>query len=383
MIAVLRAIFAAGLALICETASAQDYSRYRVIDTTTLDLMAGPANTAALLSPDGSRLLHIHSDICLLAPADGGSWSKVGCTKNEPKFELRAPEDMLWSPRSDRLVLPTFVSGLMAFRDTDIRLFDPRTMAVTNLTDDGLDDGLLDNQAPGNFDLIARWVDEDTIVFLRYPVPKGGIGKGGWPSLMTVDAAGGEPKVLFTIPGAERVLVYALAVSPDGRRIAYSFDDRNNASVGGIFMLDIGSAAVERVATAADIGQPPVGLAFSADGNFLLLLGTNETGLDARVLDPAAGKVVPVDTTHNITGVAWSPTGSALAYVSVDHTKSDEPGGLFLANRPGEPGRKLLTGALMPPVCCGRLPFTWASNDTMILGNAEKHDAPLFVRLGQ
>ena len=37
----------------------------------------------------------------------------------------------------------------------------------------------------------------------------------------------------------------------------------------------------------------------------------------------------------------------------------------------------------MPPVCCGSLPFAWAVNDTMILGNVDEHRAPLFVRLGE
>jgi hypothetical protein len=384
MAPIVRILLATGLAAMCGVASAEDYSGYRVIDTSVLDLMAGPANTAALLSPDGSRLLHLDGGhICLLAPAEAGAWSKVGCTKTLD-LGLVAPEDALWSPRGDRVVMPTYVVGLLRLEDTDIRVFDPHAMTVTNLTDDGYDGGLLHNAMPGNFDLIARWLDDDTIAFLRYPIVKDGVGKGGPPSVMTIKAAGGEPAALATIPGADRLAVYVLAVSADGRRIAYSYDDRDNPGIAGIYVLEVGSVAPERVAAMTDVGQPPFGLAFSADGKFLLLIGENETNreLDARVLDLATGKVVPVDATRNVTGVAWSPTGSALAYVTIDRTKTDEPGGLFLANRPGEPGLQLLKGAFMPPVCCGRLPFIWASNDTMILGNAEKQDAPLFVRLG-
>ena len=69
MAATTRILLATGLAAMCGIASAEDYSAYRVIDSAALDLMAGPANTAALLSPDGSRLLHVGtSQICLLAP---------------------------------------------------------------------------------------------------------------------------------------------------------------------------------------------------------------------------------------------------------------------------------------------------------------------------
>jgi WD40 repeat protein len=378
-----RILLATVVTMACDVASAKDYSAYYVVDKTELDMMAGPANTALLLSPDGSRLLHVASDICLLAPADQRSWSRVGCGKNEPGFRLGPPEDLLWSPDGARMVMPTYNSALLAFRDTDIRLLDPRTLTVSNLTDDGLDDSLFDNPAAGNLDIIARWVDDDTIAFLRYPITKAGAGKGGPPSIMTIDAAGGAPKVLLTNAGADRLAVYALAVSSDGRRLAYSFDDKDQPEVAGIYLLDIGNPAPQRAASMAAVGAPPRGLAFSPDGKFLLLLGENQTGIDARVLDLATGKVVPVDATRNVTGVAWSPTGSALAWVTNDREKAGEPGGLFLANRPGEPGRQLLKGALMSPVCCFLLPFTWAANDTMVLGNIEKMDAPLFVRVGE
>jgi hypothetical protein len=384
-----RILVTIGLAAISGVASARDYSGYRVIDSATLDLMAGPVNTAALLSPDGSRLLHIGSNICLLAPAEAGAWKKAGCIKNRPDYEARAPEDALWSPRSGRVVMPTYVAGVLGLNDTDVQVFDPDTMTITNLTDDGYGSTLQKSPTPVNFDLIARWLEDDTILFLRYPIGKEAVGNSGsgWPppSLMTIAAAGGKPTELLTLPSAGRLHVHTLAVSADGRRIAYGYNDNDNPGVAGIYVLEVGRTAPKRVAAMTHVGKPPEGMAFSADGDFLLLLGPYDPdmGQSARVLDVATGKVVPVDTNRTVAGVAWSPNGSALAYVTDNRTKANEPGGLFLANRPGEPGRRLLSGAFMPPVCCGRLPFTWASNDTLILGNAAKHDAPLFVRLGK
>ena len=369
------------LAVMSGAASAADYSGYRVTETQMLDLVAGPANTAALLSPDGRQLLHIGtSQICLLTQAQ--AWSRTRCIDNNPRLGLRAPEDALWSPRGDHVAMPTYVEGLLMFSDTDIRVLDPQTMTVTNLTDDGNDGGLLKNPKPGNFDAIARWLDNDTLVFLRYPIsPDIAIGP---PSLMTIKVTGGAPSAIVTLPDTESITIYVIAVSADGR-IAYSLDDRKAPAVSGIHILEAGSTTPRRIAAMSDIGQPPVGMAFSADGKFLLLLGLNETkmGLDARVLDLAGGKSMPVDTRRNVTGVAWSPAGAALAYVTIDHEQPDEPGGLFLVNQPGEAGRELLKGSFMAPVCCGNLPFTWASNDTMILGNAAKHDAPLLIRLGE
>ena len=64
---------------------------------------------------------------------------------------------------------------------------------------------------------------------------------------------------------------------------------------------------------------------------------------------------------------SWSPTGSALAYITYDRTNADMPGGLFLAEAPGKPARLLVGGAFFPAVCCGQQPFIWASNDTMLI----------------
>lgn len=59
----LRNSLFAGLAValaFATSAMAQDYSKYRVLDTAVIqDMLAGPSQTAALLSPDGSRLLHL------------------------------------------------------------------------------------------------------------------------------------------------------------------------------------------------------------------------------------------------------------------------------------------------------------------------------------
>jgi hypothetical protein len=83
-------------------------------------------------------------------------------------------------------------------------------------------------------------------------------------------------------------------------------------------------------------------------------------------------------------GVAWSPSGSALAYITYDRTNAQMPGGLFLAEAPGKPARLLIGGGFFPTVCCGQEPFTWASNDTMIIAQmGDKLGTVLFVKLGQ
>lgn len=386
MKACLRILFAMGLAALGSMAWAKDYSDYRVTESTALDLVAGPANTAALLSPDGAWLLHVDtSGLCLLASEKDGTWSKVRCTDKKPDDWRGTPEDALWSPHGRRLVLPTFAASLIFFEDTDIRVLDPATMSISDLTDDGYDGGVFKSRAAAMLDLNGRWIDDETIIFLRYPIAQGGSAVGAQAQLLKINAAGGQPIVLATLPPSDAALpVYVLAVSADGSHFAYSYDDGHDPGRAGLYLFEPGAGTPRRIAAMADVGKPPLGMAYSADGAFLLLLGSSATGvgLEARVLELATGKIVPVDARRTVTGVAWSPTGATLAYVTGDRDNANDPAGLFLAPHPGAPARRLLKGLFMPPVCCGNLPFAWAVNDTMILGNVDNPQAPLFVRLG-
>jgi hypothetical protein len=370
---------------LCGHAAAQDYATFRVLDTRVIeDMMTSAGQTAALLSPDGSRVLHLNGrEFCLLAPSQIGPWAEIACAQSTPDNRPGLAVDMLWSPAGNQLLMPTYSDAFQRFKDTDIRLFDPATFTVRNLTDDSVDGSLL-NDGPANLDVLARWIDGDSVAFVRYAIPEGGFKQGASTSLMTIDVAGGLPEPAFEIATKGGLQIWAMAVSADGRQIAYSVAGKDDADKAGIYLLNLGEAAPKRVAAMLDAGEPPSGLAFSADGKFLLLLAPNLDGIDAKVFDLASGAIVPVDPLQNIVGVAWSPRGSALAHVTYDRTKPDAPGGLFLAEAPGKPARLLIGGGFFPTVCCGQLPFTWASNDTMILAQlGDKMGTVLFVQLGK
>jgi WD40 repeat protein len=380
-------MLALGMVLaLCGHAAAQDYAKFRVLDAKVIeDMSTSAGQRAALLSPDGSRVLHLNGrEFCLLAPSQIGPWAEIACAESTPENRPGEAADMLWSPASDRLLMPTYTDGLLHLKDTDIRLFDPATFTVRNLTDDGFDGSFLMGKRPANLDVLAHWIDSDTIAFVRFAIPEGGYTKGASTSLMTIDVDGGDPRPVLEIASRGGMPVWAIAVSADGKQIAYSVADKQNADKAGIYLLNPGEATPKRVAAMSDVGKPPTGLAFSADGKFLLLLGPNPDGVDAHVIDLAGGGIVPVDPAQKIAGVAWSPSGSALAYITYDRTRADMPGGLFLADAPGKPARLLIGGAFFPTVCCGQQPFTWASNDTMILAQlGDKLGTVLFVRLGQ
>ncbi|MGX5841005.1 TolB family protein [Mesorhizobium sp. ArgA1] len=373
------------VAALCGPAAAQDYAGYRVLDTRVIENMwTSAGQKAALLSPDGSRVLHLNDpEFCLLAPSQVGPWAKIGCAQSTPENRPGEAADMFWSPSGSQLLMPTYTNALLAFRDTDIRLVDPTTFAVRNLTEDNFDGSILKGKGPANLDLLAHWIDSNTIVFVRCAIPAGGFTQGASTSLMTIKADGGDPQLAFEITAKGKFQVWAMTVSGDGKQVAYSLADKDNPDKAGIYLLNLGEATPKRIASTIDAGQP-AGMAFSADGKFLLLLGRTASGVDAKVIDLASGKIVPVDHAQNVVGVAWSPKGSALAYITYDRKNADMPGGLFLAEAPGKPARLLIGGGLFPTVCCGQEPFIWASNDTMILAQlGDKIGSVLFVKLGQ
>ena len=146
---------------------AQDYAKFRVLDSKVIeDMWTVAGQKAALLSRDGTRVLHLNGrEFCLLAPSQIGSWAKIGCAQSTPDNRPGEAADMFWSPAGNQLLMPTYFYALEDFKDTDIRLFDPATFAVRNLTEDNFDGSLLDGKGPANFDVLAQWIDSDTIAF--------------------------------------------------------------------------------------------------------------------------------------------------------------------------------------------------------------------------
>ena len=194
-----------------------------------------------------------------------------------------------------------------------------------------------------------------------------------------------KPKKLLDITSVSSIAVWNFTVSSDASLLAYSIDNKN-AENAGIYLLEVGQTEPSRIAEMTALaGMRLSGLAFSADRKFLLLLGRLEDGNNtAQILDLATGKVIPVDANQNVTGVAWSPTGSALAYVTYDRTKPDMPGGLFLTHAPGRPARLLIGGAFYPTMCCGDRPIIWATNDTLVLSQLDDHlGSVIYVQLGE
>jgi hypothetical protein len=160
-----------------------------------------------------------------------------------------------------------------------------------------------------------------------------------------------------------------MAVSADGVWIAYGLQSASDPAQSGVWLLpQDGSSATRRIADLAAIGASPTSLSFSADAIRLLLISSSPSGsIEPRVVDISSGVVSAVAPGARVTGAAWSPTGSTLAYVTFDPDQPSMPGGLFVTDTPGEAGRLMVGGAFMAPACCGQFPFMWATDNSILL----------------
>src|SRR5271166_4034215 len=135
------------------------------------------------------------------------------------------------------------------------------------------------------------------------------------------DVASGEPiRVLRPPigPGDEGML-YAAAVSPDGRTLAvggYGLKD----AIGSIYLISTTTGRIERVLK----GHTGVilSLAFAVPPGGRLLLASGSGDKTARIWDVAAGECrrVLAGHTDRVSGVAFAPDASRLATASYDKT---------------------------------------------------------------
>lgn len=364
-----------------------DYSAATVASTRILEGIVTEGTIGSiLLSPGGTRLIRTESSKLCLYDLVADPAALVSCGDLD---RLGGIEDLFWSPDETKLAMPTFDDAILGRTDTDVVVLDLETWGTTNLTEDNFNDLLFGG--PALMDVSVQWVDADTLMFVRYDIPAEGMGARGEPALAQVDI-GGEVGEVFAPLATGRAMVYGLALSKDGQQVAYVYDDPDgNPKLYGIHGLEIGGKGPQRlVGTDAVGGIAPFGLSFSADGKYLLSLREHpeqNAGTIAMVLNLETKAVTYITAPdRTVFGVAWSPEGSALAYVAAEPTDGpDGPGGLFIAAPPDQPGRLVLAGPYEPAVCCGggNQPFMWAANDTMVLGNMAEPDRPVLVQIGR
>jgi Tol biopolymer transport system component len=162
---------------------------------------------------------------------------------------------------------------------------------------------------------------------LAVPQPMG----DGRTTTAIVDPDGSDLRTL-PLPDGGTLSLGPSAWSPDGARIALEGWSEADPSFNGIHVLEVGQEAITRLTTVEDPWVHDIPLAFSPDGDSLLVVRLPASGdrgdlfllrLDDRSmrrLNPE-GQLVwfnPFTTTP----ASWSPDGASIAFVAFDGTSS-------------------------------------------------------------
>ncbi|MGB3713106.1 MAG: hypothetical protein WA996_01635 [Candidatus Promineifilaceae bacterium] len=374
-------LFACGL-LSGETISVEGLT---VTDVDKLDLPPSPF-VQAYLSPDGERLVwRDGNEVCIGdASADDELCIEPEISMDESSFT--------WSPDGRYLAFTeNFARHVL---EPDLWLLDAGTGDLTNLTDDGVEGGFINSvQGSGrgslSLDVYPEWSsDSKQLFFIRVESTEPGQEE---VMLYSIDIDDQELELLaeWDLRNEEAWMPDRVAWSSDGGLIAYS---KSRGPVSGLWVaaLEDGEMDPDRVFRLPwGIDDPDLGeqdylvedLAFSDDGDYLLVSMMNFTGLggiQSRVIDLRDGKNRLIEKPEMTLG-AWAPSGAALAYTVFDPRDPDEAG-LYLVQEPGEEGERIYSGRFAPPRIGGSI-MDWAENNT-ILGFDPEEMNYVLLKLG-
>ena len=270
------------------------------------------------ISPDGTRLLRLGSQLCVSAL--DGSDEKCASGAVRPDT-LRAQ----WSPDSTKVAFTD--DFWVRLLEPDIWVFDVRTGETRDLTEDGVDKIDLAGADPDTtIDLLPSWSPDGRFVrFAR--------GAAGSPTaaLMSIDVAYGE------LAGVRKVrcgITQLTAVTWSAKRVAWTC---------GITNAEVHAAEVSRnrewTVLPARPHEDRMLLSLSPDSKSLLVDSVapyssfDAKGGRASVVPTDGGEARPV-ADGGVAYPAWVPGSNALVYV-------DPPGTLRLVTEPGATPREL------------------------------------------
>ncbi len=278
-----------------------------------------------LISPDGSNLIHVKTDIAgfnpILSP-DGRRVIFATFGEGYPNFhainvdgsgqvlltDFETFGDPVWSPNSER-----FVFAALRFSED----LGPESNVFVMRTDGS---GLTQLTAP-NSDYLntdPAWSpDSSRIAFIRRTKgDAGGIGIG------VVNADGSGETDLF-MPDIALSVDGRLSWSPDGKRLAFQggeFSDTAFAGrVPGIYVINADGSGLTQL---TKLGGFLYGLAWSPDGAHIAFIDGNTLfiiGADGSQLTRLASRLLrdpDASCPGSVPSLAWLPDGKRIAYVT-------------------------------------------------------------------
>ncbi len=364
-----------------------DYASYQVIDRLEFeDLYAAPGISAAYLDPSGERFVHIADERVCVYDRLESAWTQRRCLTVDRRF-LSNPVDAAISPDGAWLALPTFERAFFQYRDSDLRLLNLESGRSVALTEDGYDGGLFDlpRDSTVHVDTASVWLSDRQLAFVRMsPDPASKTEQVSLlPSAIYLldiaeDGTPSEPRLLATSPTPTPFSIYVLAANTTGGQLAFVVDTGNREpDIQGIWQVDVETGALRQLAAAARMENLPRGLAYSADGRYLLalyalpMIDPNAPAPVARVLDLETGEFIDIAPSLGnrayVSSAGWAPSGSALVY-TLRGLAAPDMTGVYIAAQPGEPGRMILEGQFFATTAYMTTPINWGASDIILVG---------------
>jgi dipeptidyl aminopeptidase/acylaminoacyl peptidase len=357
---------AAALAGCSDDSDGPSVDSLEVVDTQVLDLPFSDA----FLSPNGERIAtYAEEELCVYSSAG----EEERCVDEEVEVD---PNSIEWAADGSRLAFTE--NFYQYFHDPDVWTLDADSGELTNLTDDGVDEGGLDIQADdsdADIDVSPVWMDDSTVRFLRWHRDEETV------EVLEVAADGGDPEQVGSL--ATSTAPGTIAYSPDGEQVAYlRYEDEED--------LVLADLAGEDVTTVAD--GTTFAASFSADGEHVLAapLGVMYAPSEAppALVVPTDGGD-PTELGESVFWAAWRAEGDGLL-VAEQLGPGEDPTemSLQLTDDGSDEGREVTTGPFVPPFrqASWRLPV-WSTQDTVLLmrrsEEAESGFEYVLVQLGE
>ena len=340
----------------------------RIAGTTDLDLLAGPGSTSAYLAPDGEHFAYLKGRVlCIYAQS-----VEQNCTDLTDTVHRIDTESIRWSPDSRYLALTE--EFFRSFTEPDIWVFDTTTSALTDITDDGVAKIALSGGDWTNIDLIPHWTSDGQIVFLRYNRLSGEVMP---PEIYQIAPDGSGETLLGSLSSTnDPFSIYNFDISGDS--LIYAYSSQSGSPSDGVWISDLDGTNAHQLTHTPREGIIS-SVKASPDGRYVLV-SSARAGLDFN-FSPEVSRFYTVDTTTGavslinpdrfVSGAGWSPTGSALVYITHEF-KNQEADAVFLTNTPGVAGEQLtsLTGTFNIATPLLQQTLGWGANNTVLLSHS-------------
>ncbi len=336
------------------------------VTVTALDPLNFADTGAMFLSPNGNSIAWVLAkEICIYSAAS----EKQHCARLKVDIDETS---VRWSPDSSHIAFTEDFFRL--YLDSDIWIMDVATGETIDLTDDNTDTVKLNSvhQATG-VDIMPNWTnDSKRLFFLRYG------GAKNPPSLFSIHTQGGTPTEEGRL-NAVSSNIYAIAISPDNKKIAYSVGTSRSDPLAGLWIADLdGTNPRQLLKSTGDNGSLgkvliPVEIQFSPDGKYVLVFDPvpmlayeSPNASTDRVVSVDGSGDFPVDADDDAKFATWSPDGRSILYI-VHNLQAPDRNGLYTVAKPGDKGRLVYQGLPISPPIWNRRPLFWTLNHTLLV----------------